>query len=235
MKEVVLVHGAFQGGWVWDEVADELRSLGWRVHAPTLSGCGYLGRRMRLDTGLADWVDDVAEYIRLHTTGAVVLAGTSFAGLICGAVIMREPLRVCRGVFIDAVLPLSRHSFVDLAGPSFKRMLEGHTREDGLVSPWQPAVFGVPTDEWPRFAGRLAAFPRQAFTAPFNGTFDPHLVKCAFIACTLTENPFIRSMRRRASEYGWPVRELQSGHSPMVTHPRPLASLIHESALDIAC
>ena len=36
--QIVLVHGGWVGGWVWDGVADELRRMGHEVIAPTLRG-----------------------------------------------------------------------------------------------------------------------------------------------------------------------------------------------------
>ena len=39
MATYVLVHGAYQGGWIWKPVVERLRAAGHRVHAPTLDGC----------------------------------------------------------------------------------------------------------------------------------------------------------------------------------------------------
>jgi len=39
MATFVLVHGAYQGGWIWKPVVDRLRAAGHRVYAPTLDGC----------------------------------------------------------------------------------------------------------------------------------------------------------------------------------------------------
>jgi len=40
MTNFVLVHGSFQGGWIWQPVAKRLRALGHVVYTPTLQGCG---------------------------------------------------------------------------------------------------------------------------------------------------------------------------------------------------
>src|SRR5262245_30423271 len=37
-RSAVLIHGGRQGGWSWVRVAPLLRSAGWEVYAPTLSG-----------------------------------------------------------------------------------------------------------------------------------------------------------------------------------------------------
>jgi len=38
MAKLVLVHGAFQGGWVWNKILPALISRGHEVYCPTLSG-----------------------------------------------------------------------------------------------------------------------------------------------------------------------------------------------------
>ncbi len=40
MTTFVLIHGAYQGGWIWKLVATRLRYDGHLVYAPTLDGCG---------------------------------------------------------------------------------------------------------------------------------------------------------------------------------------------------
>ena len=40
----VLLHGAYQGGWIWQPVATRLRATGHTVYAPTLDRCGERAR-----------------------------------------------------------------------------------------------------------------------------------------------------------------------------------------------
>ena len=39
MTDFVLIHGAYQGGWIWKFVAARLRASGHNVLTPTLEGC----------------------------------------------------------------------------------------------------------------------------------------------------------------------------------------------------
>ena len=39
MKPIVLVHGMYFGGWCWRKVAAALRTAGYPVFAPSLTGC----------------------------------------------------------------------------------------------------------------------------------------------------------------------------------------------------
>jgi pimeloyl-ACP methyl ester carboxylesterase len=54
MTTVVLVHGAWHGGWCWQRVARLLRAAGHDVFTPTLTGLGerahLLGPEIKLDT-----------------------------------------------------------------------------------------------------------------------------------------------------------------------------------------
>ena len=40
MATFVLMHGSYQGGWIWQPVASRLRAAGHQVYAPSLDGCG---------------------------------------------------------------------------------------------------------------------------------------------------------------------------------------------------
>ena len=44
MATCVLVHGAYQGGWIWKPVAQRLQKAGHAVYAPTLEGGDAVGR-----------------------------------------------------------------------------------------------------------------------------------------------------------------------------------------------
>ena len=39
MATFVLLHGAYQGGWIWKPVRERLAAAGHTVFAPTLDGC----------------------------------------------------------------------------------------------------------------------------------------------------------------------------------------------------
>jgi pimeloyl-ACP methyl ester carboxylesterase len=57
-QTIVLVHGAWHGGWCYRRVADLLRGAGHRVYTPTLTGLGershLLSRSINLSTHIAD-------------------------------------------------------------------------------------------------------------------------------------------------------------------------------------
>ncbi len=226
MATVLMVHGAFQGGWVWQKVASSLRSQGHVVHTPTLSGCGYLSQNIPQQEDATVYIENMAEYLVLEELDDVVLVGHSYSGLICGALMMRFPQRIRQAVFIDAVIPDSNRSFVDIAGEQFTQMLEHHRMDGDMVRPWPAKVFGVAGAEADWFEQRLRPFPRRAFHTPFPGVFDPTAVLTSHITCTQTMSPFIREMAAKAQGFSWPLYELDTGHCPMITCPEALIKTI---------
>src|SRR5580704_18806082 len=60
-KTLVLVHGAWHGGWCWRRVADILEQHGHKVYAQSLTGNGdrshLLSKDVILDTHIADIVN----------------------------------------------------------------------------------------------------------------------------------------------------------------------------------
>ena len=45
MATFVLVHGSYQGGWIWQRVATRLRAASHTVHGPSMDGCAAAGMR----------------------------------------------------------------------------------------------------------------------------------------------------------------------------------------------
>ncbi|MGD9950443.1 MAG: alpha/beta fold hydrolase [Desulfobulbus sp.] len=226
MASFVFVHGAFQGGWVWQKLSPLLRAQGHQVHTPTLSGCGYLADANPPEIDLNRLIDDVNAFLQMEELNDIVLVGHSFSGMICGALMMRCPERIRQAILVDALIPQTGRSFVEISGEQFAQMLEQHRRPDGLIRPWPAKVFGIPPETAPWFEQRLRPFSHQCFLTAFPEDFDPHKVPTSYITCTETMSPFIRTMALKAEGYNWPLSSLTTGHCPMITCPDELAALM---------
>ena len=252
MASFLFVHGAFQGGWVWGKVLTLLQNQGHAVHAPTLSGCGYLylesspendlktyirdkasyldtvsGREyptagLRPEYDLVTYIKDMERYLEIEGLNDVVLVGHSYSGMICGALMSQSAQRIRQAIFVDAVIPESNRSFVDIAGEQFKQMLAQHRLDNEYVRPWPVKVFGVTGPETAWFESRLQPFPHQAFHTNFPGVFDPTIRAASFISCGQTMSPFIQEMAVKAKKLSWPVYQLDTGHCPMISCPEAL-------------
>ena len=179
-----------------------------------------------LDNDLTTFIRDVANYLVIEELDEVVLVGHSYSGMICAALFNQFPHRIRQVIFVDAIIPQSERSFVDIAGEQFGQMLAAHRLGNGLVRPWPMTVFGLAGAEAAWFASRLCPFYYQAFHTPFPGLFDPTIQPASFISCSQTAGLFLKKMAEKAREFSWPVYELESGHFPMIMCPEALASLL---------
>jgi pimeloyl-ACP methyl ester carboxylesterase len=214
MATFLFLHGAFQGGWVWQRTSALLRSHGHDVHTPTLSGCGNLSRQSH--------AQDVLCYIEDEGLTDIILVMHDFAGLVGGAVMMEIPKRIRHAIFIDAVIPEYGASFAEMAGASLCGRLERQRLADGLVSPWPLDYFGISEADADWFLSRLRGFPYLAFTMPFSEAFDPHILPVSYFCCQTNQLPLFKNMATKAQSLSWQVERLSTGHSPMVTAPLEL-------------
>src|SRR3954468_19369451 len=103
MATFVLVHGAYQGGWIWKPVATRLRAAGHVVHAPTLDGCAETRHQVRPGITVETHAREIADFLFYEDLREVVLAGTSSGGMVImkAAELARE--RIARLSFVDAL------------------------------------------------------------------------------------------------------------------------------------
>jgi len=112
MATYVLVHGAYQGGWIWKPVAQRLRAAGHEVYAPTLEGCAERHDQVRVGITVGTHAHEVARLLFYEDLKDVALVGTSSGGMVICRVAELADDRIARLVFVDALalLPTERVS-----------------------------------------------------------------------------------------------------------------------------
>src|ERR1700680_1448186 len=103
MATYVLVHGSYQGGWIWQKVAAGLRAAGHLVYAPTLDGCAERKGQVRAAITTETQAEEVAQLLFYEDLRDVVLVGTSSGGMVVCRVAETMRDRVGRLVFVDAL------------------------------------------------------------------------------------------------------------------------------------
>lgn len=231
MATFILVHGAFQGSFVWAQTAELLRRAGHEALTPGLTGLGERAHLLREGVSLSTYVDDVVNAVSFSRTGPALIAGHSFSGLVATAAAARLPGAVTGIAYVDALLPEDGQSFQSMAGPEFGKVLAAHVHDEWLVRPWPLNVFGVVEPELaPGFAARLTSTPLAAFTEPYRfGMPDPAVTRF-FIRCIRNPNPLIAAQAAKARAAGFAWKEIDSNHAPMVTAPAALARALEECA-----
>lgn len=123
-KTYVLVHGAWQASYVWDEVRTNLIKSGNQVIVVELPGHGT-DKTPPQNLTINVYRDKVIDAIS-KTQGKVILVGHSMGGMVVTAVAERIPSKISKLVYIGAFLPKSGQSIGEIAMTDPDSML-GHS------------------------------------------------------------------------------------------------------------
>jgi pimeloyl-ACP methyl ester carboxylesterase len=227
MATYVLIHGAYQGGWIWKPVATRLRAAGHLVFAPTLDGCGERGHFVRAGITVGTHAREIAQLLFYEDLRDVVLVGTSAGGMvICKAAeLARE--RLARLVFVDALALLPGERVDDIVtrlGPrETTAIATGPTRADA-----EKRLFSdldADTRAWA--LARYSLHPIAAADGPMEPTsFWEQAWPTTVIRCRRSVNPPEAHQRRTAERLKATWHELDTGHYPMLSQPDALTRLL---------
>jgi len=225
---LVLIPGAWHGGWCWSRVLQAARTAGVDARAITLTGLGERAHLLTPDVDLATHVADVSGMIEAEELEDVVLVAHSYAGLLLGAVFERVPRRIRRLVYLDALVPERSESALELFPDDVARALEASALEAGgeRVPPWPAASFGVVEhDDQAWVDRRLTDHPYRTLSS--SGSGPPSGVPRTYIACTARQrHTYLRFAEAARSHPSWDYLELPCGHDAMVIAPQPLTELL---------
>ena len=230
-RTFVLVHGAWHGGWCWQQVADLLRHEGHIVTSPTLTGFGERCHLLSVGITLDVLIQDIINHIIYTGLDNVTLVGHSIAGGIISGVADRLPHRLARLIYLDAVwLRDGQTAFDLLAKDIVASRIEASRRHDGGLSlpvP-EPEAFGV-SEEPARslLKERMTPHPIGAHNTPLH-LANPvtNGIPSVYIACTRPVYEPLALSRKRVAADSVKIIELTSGHDCMITHPRETSRLL---------
>jgi pimeloyl-ACP methyl ester carboxylesterase len=226
MATILLIHGAYQGGWIWTRVATRLRAAGHHVLAPSLDGCAERAHALRPGITTESHAAELAGLLFHEDLSDVVLAGTSTGGMVMCRVAELVPERVGRVVFADALALRNGEALPDIVQRrNFLRtdLATGPTPED-----MQGRLFADLDPETRAWTiARCTLHPVAAMEAPVRlDRFWDMPWTSSVIWCRQSANPPVAHQRRAAETLGAAWHELDTGHYPMLTEPEALARLI---------
>jgi len=227
MATFVLVHGAYQGGWIWQPVAMRLRAARHTVYAPTLDGCAERHHLVRAGITVETHAQEIAQLLFYEDLRDVVLAGTSAGGMVIVKAAEQARDRIARLVFVDALalLPGERVDAI-VKRPAPNRvgdLTTGPTREDAANRMFKDLEPGLRA--WA--LERITPHPIAALEAPMVATtFWDQTWNASVIRCRQAANPPESHQRRTAEKLGAPYAELDTGHYPMLSAPDELTKLL---------
>ncbi len=226
MTTFMLIHGSYQGGWIWQAVATRLRDQGHRVYAPTMDGCAERAGNLRPGISTESMGEEVAQLLFYEDLSEVVLVGTSSGGMVMAKAAELARERVGRLVFADALA--LRHGetikdIVDRPSSINTGLAMGPSREDvegRLFVDLEPDVRAWAVD-------RYTLHPVGVHTLPVQlERFWSQSWEASVIYCRRAVNPGEAHQRRCAEALGARWHELDTGHYPMLSASDDLAQLI---------
>ena len=229
MTTFLLIHGSFQGGWIWQPTAEALRAKGHTVYAPTMEGCAERRHALRAGLTVTSTGQEMSELLRYEDLSDIVLVGTSSGGMIAAKTAELAKSRINRIIFVDALVPQPGESTKDIvqrgnADPyEMTEFARGPTQND-LANRLFAELEGTQKD-WalkratphPHGLSDVSANELKAF-------WSNSWPNSAVIYCIHSENPPEAHQRRTAEALGAQWIEMDAGHYPMLTHGAELAS-----------
>lgn len=239
----VLVHGAWQGGWIWEKVAPLLEEKGHTVHAVDLPGHGRDGRDPA-GQDLESYARDLAATLARMPEPAI-LVGHSLGGMTISQAACYAPEKVKRLVYVCAFLPRDGQS-ADGPGNGIKptdwaaMAAEGKgvtLADGGRTSLMDPAAAAgmvmncLPEAEAMAYTRR---FTRQPLAAQYQAVrlcdaFDS--IPKVYIRCLRDQiTPLEKQDKMAADSRVEKIYTLDTDHSPFFSAPRELAEILLEQS-----
>jgi pimeloyl-ACP methyl ester carboxylesterase len=225
-SKIVLVHGAFRGGWSWQKVRRILQQNGFEVFAPSLTGAGDRKHLKSEKITLQTWVNDIVNLLETEDLYEIVLVGHSQGGIIIQAVAEAISERISKLIFIDAPVLRDGECALD-AIPKEIRERYGETLHDAMIEP----IYLLPNAD---FDEAETGWINARLTAvPTNPSFEKISIKKSaniphkYIFCSKTP-PFYPASytRKRFDAENVSYQLIKTGHDCLMSEPELVAQIL---------
>jgi pimeloyl-ACP methyl ester carboxylesterase len=213
MTTFILIPGGWQGGWIYQQVADILTAHGHEALPLTLAGLGDVpAPTANLDTHIAEVVDVVKS-----RQDDVVLVGQSYGGMVVSGAADADPSRIRALIYVDAYVPETGDSVWSLTTARFRDLFVAGAQADGLTCAPPPNLdtrcrsqpIGTFLQAM-KLSGRWRDVPRKIFVGAFG--WDG--------------SPFLELHARLRHDPQWSTHVFQCGHNVARHQPQALSEIL---------
>lgn len=232
---ILLIHGAWQGAWVWNEVSDLLEHRGFRTRALDLPGSGN-DRTPGTNVTLASYAEAIVAEARAMQSERLILVGHSMGGAAITAAASLAPELFSRLIYICAFLPLPGESVASLATESHARDGSGAQMEmveNGTASRLIPGSIAetflndCTADAINKSVPRFRPQPLKPLITVATWTADFERLPKDYIQCSKDRVLHPEMQALMADRAGiTQIFSLESGHEPFFSMPRELVDLL---------
>jgi pimeloyl-ACP methyl ester carboxylesterase len=238
VARLVLVHGAFAGGWCWQPVLPGLQAAGHTAETFDLPGSGSDATPVA-EVSLDAYASRVCDV--LASGPPAILVGHSMGGMVVTQAASRTPGQVVKLVYVAAFIPSDGQSLLDLT--AYPEAAEDQVQANLVVSGDPPvatmpdaavrdALMGCCTDEQAAWGiAWRGPQPVQPFTNPFR--LDPAgadafaALTRAYVHCTRDRAipPAMQRVMFTAAGCD-PVITIDTDHSPYLSRTQELVDAL---------
>jgi pimeloyl-ACP methyl ester carboxylesterase len=209
-----------------------LRDAGHQFFSPTYTGLGARAHLATPSVDLSTHVQDIVSEIEFEDLKDVVLLGHSYGGMVATGVADRARDKVRQLIYIDAFVPQDGQSLLDLNEVARPRMQELSRTGDGWRVPPNPTPPDTPPADIEWLTARRVDMPIKCFEAKLKLQGGPLTLPRSYIYATRiapadTFGPFARMTKGNPA---WSYHEIDASHSPNVTAPEALMTLLQKIA-----
>lgn len=229
MATFVLVHGAYQGSWIYKRLARILRATGHDVYTPTLTGLGERSHLAHPEINLDTHIQDIVNVLRYRDLQNVILCGHSYGGMVITGVAHVAGERIRTLCYLDAYAPTDGQSLFDIVGAEIAQAFEEQGRAHaGMLPPIPAELFNVNTADADWVNDMSTMHPLATFIQGVPAGVDTAPVaKRTFIYATQNGGDWFASTYEKLKDDAqWSVHTLASGHAVMLDKTDELAQLL---------
>ncbi|MDE0746009.1 MAG: alpha/beta hydrolase, partial [SAR202 cluster bacterium] len=168
MSTYVLIHGSYQGGWIWKLTVENLTEKGHTVYSPTLDGCGERAKFIRPGITITTQAEEISDFLHYQDLEDVVLVGTSTGGLVTCKTAELSRDRIQHIIFVDALAPQPGEKVADIVvrDPSYPVSITELTRGPSKVEMEERLFQDLGPDLKKWAIDRVTMHPIEATDAP---------------------------------------------------------------------
>ena len=224
----LVCHGAWSAGWAWKKMHPRMSAAGHRLVTPTYTGLGERAHLANPSIDLEIHIQDILNVIKYEDLRDVVLVGHSYGGMVATGVADRARDRMVQLIYLDAFVPDDGQSLLDLNEPARQRMMELAKFGDGWRVPPNPTPPDTSQADVEWLTERRVDMPIKCFEMKLRLHHGELTLPRSYIYATRvtpvdTFGPFAKRAKR---EPGWRYYEIDASHSPAVTAPDALMTLL---------
>jgi len=230
-KTFLVCHGAWSAGWAWKKMHPLMSKAGHRLVTPTYTGLGERAHLAHPGIDLEAHIADMLAVIKYEDLRDIVLVGHSYGGMVATAVADRAREKVKQLIYVDAFVPESGQSLLDLNEMARARMQEMAKSGDGWRVPPNPTPSDTSPEDVDWLSARRVHMPIKCFEARLTLSRPLTLPRSYIYATRITPadtfGPFAKMAKNNPA---WRYHEIDASHSPNVTAPELLMVMLEKIA-----